>query len=51
VSEVRRHWVAEVLNRRPAQFDAPTRAAVRDLLFGEWLAVRRAEATVRWHWM
>lgn len=43
-------WVAEVLQRQPARLDTQTHAAIRDQLFREWLAQRRHQATVRWHW-
>jgi putative peptide maturation system protein len=46
-----RHWVAQVLGRQPAQLDDDTRAEIRKILFQEWLAERREQATVRWHWM
>jgi putative peptide maturation system protein len=45
------HWVAEVLARQAAVLDAPTRAAIQDVLLREWLAERRSTATVQWHWM
>jgi hypothetical protein len=41
----------EVLDRRPAVLDPPTRAVIQARLFRDWLAQRRAEAKVRWHWM
>ncbi|HXI19701.1 MAG TPA: hypothetical protein VNH46_01365, partial [Gemmatimonadales bacterium] len=44
-------WVAEVLSRVPTPLDAPTRRAIQDHLFHQWLARRRKEATIRWHWV
>lgn len=44
-------WVAEVLSRVPAPLDGPTRRAIQDHLFRQWLARRREEATIRWHWV
>jgi putative peptide maturation system protein len=41
----------EVLGRRPAVLDPPTRAVIQTRLFRDWLTERRAEARVRWHWM
>ncbi|HEY3063453.1 MAG TPA: TIGR04500 family putative peptide maturation system protein [Chloroflexota bacterium] len=35
---------------RPAQLDGPTRAAVKDVLFEQWLAERRSSANVEWFW-
>jgi hypothetical protein len=46
-----RHWAAEIFARQPAQLDAQTHAAIQEKLFREWLAERREQATVRWHWM
>jgi putative peptide maturation system protein len=40
----------EVIARRPATLDAPTRVAVEEYLFREWLAERRKGATITWHW-
>jgi putative peptide maturation system protein len=51
VAEGARHWVAELLDREPAQLDATIRAAIQDRLFREWLADQREQATVRWHWL
>ena len=33
-----------------ARLDAPTRELIVEILFDEWLAARRAEATVEWFW-
>lgn len=43
--------VIQVLEHRPARLDPATRRSIRDLLFREWLAGKRAEATIIWHWM
>jgi putative peptide maturation system protein len=51
VAEGRRHWVTEVFSRQPAQLDAQIRAAIQEKLFREWIAKRREQAAVRWHWM
>ncbi len=51
VAEGAQHWVAEVLDRQPAKLDAQTYAAIQNKLFGQWLAERRKQATVRWHWL
>ena len=47
----RRRSVIQVQSRVQARLDARTRAAIRDQLFREWLAQRRKEAKVSWHWM
>jgi putative peptide maturation system protein len=44
-------WVAEVLTRIPSPLDRATRRAIRDHLFRQWLARRRAEAQIQWHWV
>lgn len=46
-----RYWVAQVLNKHEAQLDTETRAFIRDTLFHSWLANRRNEANVQWHWI
>lgn len=43
--------VRQVIGRSPAKLDAKTSAAVEQLLFDAWLAQRRAEAAIQWHWM
>src|ERR1700693_4339342 len=45
------YWVGQLLQQRAASFDDRTRARIEDLLFQDWLAERRKQATVRWHWM
>jgi peptidylprolyl isomerase len=40
----------EVIGRRPATLDTPTRVAVEEYLFREWLDERRRGATITWHW-
>jgi putative peptide maturation system protein len=39
-----------VFARRTAVFDAATRELVAEELFAEWLAARRAAATIEWNW-
>lgn len=51
VAEGAQYWVAEVLDRQPAQLDAQTYAAIQNKLFRQWLAEQRKKATVRWHWL
>lgn len=51
VADGGRYWMAVVLSRQAGKLDEPTREAIRDLLFEEWLAERRARADIRWHWM
>jgi len=51
IAEEQKFWVAQIIHRRPARFDEQTRAVIRDHLFREWLAKRRDQATVRWHWV
>jgi hypothetical protein len=45
------YWVGELQKRKGARLDARTRNSIEDLLFQEWLAERRKQATVRWHWL
>jgi putative peptide maturation system protein len=40
-------WVARTTR---ARLDAATRETIVDILFDEWLAAQRAEATVEWFW-
>jgi len=42
--------VGQLLGRKAARFDRPTRAHIEDLLFLEWLSERRKKAKVEWHW-
>ena len=51
LADGQRHWMAAILGRLAGRLDEQTRAAIRDVLFEEWLAERRAGADVRWHWM
>jgi len=44
-------WVAQILHRQPARLDVQSRAVIRERLIREWLADRRRNATVRWHWI
>jgi putative peptide maturation system protein len=47
-----RTWsVIQVQSRVQARLDSRTRAVIRDQLFREWLAERRKEAKISWHWM
>lgn len=45
------YWVGQVLQRRAARFDSSTRARIEDLLFEDWLAERKKQSTIRWHWI
>jgi putative peptide maturation system protein len=42
--------VVQVLALDPARLDAPTRRAVQEILFVEWLAERRQAAAIEWCW-
>ncbi len=42
--------VLRVLRIARARLDRPTRELIEQVLFEEWLATRRAEATVEWFW-
>jgi putative peptide maturation system protein len=44
-------WLGQVLARRPAALDGPTRARIRDVVFQEWLREQRERAAIRWHWI
>jgi putative peptide maturation system protein len=44
-------WVGELLKRKPARLDAPTQARIEDLLFQGWLAERRQQGKIQWHWL
>lgn len=46
-----RHEVWQVLRRAAARFDARTKAEIQQRLLKQWLAERRGEAEVKWHWM
>ena len=53
VGPVRRgeaYVISRVLSNTPARLDAPTRAAVQDVLLETWLEDRRADSTVEWYW-
>ena len=39
-----------VLSFTPACLDEPTRRAIQEILFAEWLAERRRAATIEWCW-
>ena len=43
--------VGQVVRRVPARLDRPTRGRIEALLFEDWLAARRQDATIRWHWV
>jgi putative peptide maturation system protein len=45
------YWVAEILSRATAQLDDQTRCAIREELFGAWVAERKRHARVAWHWL
>jgi hypothetical protein len=42
--------VARVLRLTPARLDEATAAAIKQLLFDEWLAERRRAARIEWYW-
>jgi hypothetical protein len=44
------HEVVWVARTKRARLDAATRELIVDILFEEWLAARRAEASVEWFW-
>jgi len=44
------YLVVRLLSLSPARQDEPTRAAIEEALFDEWLIERRRAATVTWHW-
>lgn len=44
------HALLRVLAVVPAQLDGRTRAAVKNVLFDEWLAERRRAARIEWFW-
>ena len=44
------HLVVRILATEAARLDEPTRALIQQILFDEWLAERRAAATITWHW-
>ena len=43
--------VGQVLSREAAVLDANTQARIHELLLDEWVAERRAAATIQWHWV
>jgi putative peptide maturation system protein len=45
-----RYAILRVLSVAPAQLDAPTRDAIAQLLFDEWLEQQRRQATIEWNW-
>ena len=42
--------IARVLSFTPARLDEPTWAAIKEILFEEWLAERRRAARIEWYW-
>ncbi|HKQ78120.1 MAG TPA: TIGR04500 family putative peptide maturation system protein [Blastocatellia bacterium] len=42
--------IAHVLSSTPARLDDATRAAIKEILFEEWLSERRQAARIEWHW-
>jgi putative peptide maturation system protein len=42
--------LVRVLSLTPARLDEPTRAAIKAILFEEWLAERRRAARIEWYW-
>ncbi len=49
--ENKQYVVAQVYSRQPAQLTGQTLDAVQEAVYQEWLAQKRAAATIRWHWM
>jgi len=50
-SEPGGHWVGQLIKRAPARLDRATRMKIQDTLFRTWLAERRQQSSIRWHWM
>jgi putative peptide maturation system protein len=44
------YGIVRVLHIERARLDEATREAIKEILFAEWLAGRRREATVEWFW-
>ena len=42
--------IVQVLSFTPARLDEPVRNAIKKILFEEWLAEYRKEATIDWYW-
>jgi putative peptide maturation system protein len=42
--------LVRLLSLTPARLDEPTRRAIQEFLFAEWLAERRRAATIEWCW-
>jgi putative peptide maturation system protein len=42
--------IVRVLSLTPARLDEPLRRAIKAILFEQWLAERRAAATIEWYW-
>jgi putative peptide maturation system protein len=42
--------LVQIVSLRPAVFDQPTRAAVEEVLFGEWLQRECNTARIEWNW-
>jgi hypothetical protein len=42
--------IIRVLHLERARLDAPTRQAIAEWLFEEWLTARRQKATIEWFW-
>jgi putative peptide maturation system protein len=45
-----RYALVRVLSLTPARLDEPTRQAIQEILFAEWLAERRRTASIEWCW-
>jgi len=43
--------VGQLIKRAPARLDRATRMKIQDTLFRTWLAERRQQSSIRWHWM
>jgi putative peptide maturation system protein len=44
------YTIVRVLANAPACLDEPTRAAIKKLLFDQWLEERRSQARIEWNW-
>jgi len=44
------YLIVRVLAFTSAQLDDSTRCTIKDILFEDWLAKRRQEATIEWYW-
>ena len=42
--------IVRVLSQTPARLDSATRAAIKELVFEDWLEERRRAARIEWYW-